>query len=201
MKIILNIILLISLNICYAQSKIDSLINNHYSYTEKILKDIVPSKILTENFEQNRKNMMFEVFNIEKDKLQRLNFKAFKKTNNNYRQILITYDIIINGKILSVIGFAFDNQGKLLNSISGIQEELKPKLKVLENRTKIDLNKAIEIARENGMIDIYYWNIDYEKRKLVWTIKSKFKDNQRKIITINSKNGKIMSDYIEIPID
>ena len=201
MKILLNILFVISLNICYAQSEIDSLIENNYSITEKILKDIVPIKIFEKNFIQSRKYIRFEIFNKKQDKLQRLNYNAFKKTGEKFNEILITYDVMINGIILTRLGFSYNRQGKLLNSISGIEEELKPNLQVLENKTKINLDKALEIAKNNGMIDIYYWNIDYKKRKLIWTIKSKHKNNERKIITINSKNGRILSNYIEIPID
>ena len=81
------------------------------------------------------------------------------------------------------------------------QEILKPYLKVLQNKTKIDLKKAIEIGNENGLNEIYFWNIDYEKRKLIWTLKSKLKNNNSKVIKINSKNGKVISEFIEITID
>ena len=78
---------------------------------------------------------------------------------------------------------------------------LEPYLRVLQNKTKIDLKKAIEIGNENGLNEIYFWDIDFEKKKLIWTLKSKLENNQSKVIKINSKNGKILSEFIEIPID
>ncbi len=81
------------------------------------------------------------------------------------------------------------------------QEILEPYLKVLDNTTTIDLKKALEIGNENGLNEIYFWDIDYEKRNLIWTLKSKLKNNQSKVIKVNSKNGKVISEFIEIPID
>ena len=81
------------------------------------------------------------------------------------------------------------------------QEILEPYLRVLQNKTKIDLKKALEIGNENGLNEIYFWDIDFEKKKLIWTLKSKLENNQSKVIKIDSKNGKILSEFIEIPID
>ena len=69
------------------------------------------------------------------------------------------------------------------------------------NKMLIDLKKALEIGNKNGLNDIYSWDIDYEKRKLIWTLKSKLKNNQSKVIKISSKSGKVISEFIEIPTD
>ena len=71
----------------------------------------------------------------------------------------------------------------------------------MQNKINIDLKEAIKIATKYGLNNIYFWDIDYEKRRLIWTLKSKMKDNRTKVIKINSKNGKVISEFIQIPID
>ena len=179
----------------YSQTKIDSLILSSHTKAELLFTKLVPKKILNENFKFIPENIIIEDYDLP----SRINFSD----SNKYKPVhhWISYNIMSNNLILTKLDLPFDINGELIYSKNGMKEILKPYLQVLERKTKVDLKKAIEIAKENGLTKIYNWDIDYEKRKLVWTLKSKLENNMSKVIKINSKNEKVLSEIIEIPID
>ena len=155
-------------------------------------------KKLTGEFEESK--TIIEVHNPEKG-LERISLAEFKKSEYPAIQIWLNYRITYQNLDLTELLIPFNLNCTTPWSKKDTQEILKPYLKVLQYKTKIDLKKAIEIGNENGLNKIYFWDIDYEKRKLVWTIKSKLESNQSKVIKINSKNGKVIAEFTETPID
>jgi hypothetical protein len=125
----------------------------------------------------------------------------FKKSEYPAIQFWLKYKITFQNLELTELSIPFNLNCTTPWSKKDTQEILEPYLKVLDNTTTIDLKKALEIGNENGLNEIYFWDIDYEKRNLIWTLKSKLKNNQSKVIKVNSKNGKVISEFIEIPID
>ncbi len=195
MKNLLNIIIILKLSFSFAQTKIDSLILSSHTKAELMFIELVPENILNENFKFISENIIIEDYDFP----SRINFSD----SNKYKPVhhRISYNIMSNNLILTKLDLPFDINGELIYSKNGMKEILKPYLQVLEDKTKVDLKKAIEIAEKNGLKKIYNWDIDYEKRKLVWTLKSKLENNMSEVIKINSKNEKILSKIIEIPID
>ena len=188
--------MILTLNICYSQINIDSIIDSKYSIIKnKILQEIVSDKIINENFKQKRKLIRLKVYNKEKGRYQIVNLKAFKRLGYDFIEIAIIYEIVTNGKILTYLRFPFDNF-RMLFHVGEIRDALKPYLLVLEDKIEINLDDAIEIAKKNGFNEIFSWKIYFEKRKLIWLIKEKLENKKIRIIKINSKNGKILSDYI-----
>ena len=201
MKLLTTILLLLSFGVSYPQSFIDGIIYcSEYRVNEQ-LRFSVEKDILENNFKFEKSQTIIEVYNENKDSLERLTLDKFNKSDFPATQLWLSYKVSYKNLILTEIQFPFNLNCTTPWGLKDTQEILKPYLKVLENKTKIDLIKALEIGKENGLNDIYYWDIDYEKRKLIWTLKSKLKDNQSKVLKINSRNGKIMSEIIEIPID
>ncbi|WP_159949977.1 hypothetical protein [Polaribacter septentrionalilitoris] len=201
MKILLTILLVLNFGVSNSQNFIDGIIYcAEHSANEK-LRFAIGEQILDNNFKFEKSETLIEVYNENEDRLERLTLDEFNKSNFPATQLWLNYKVMDENLILTELGFPFNLNCTTPWNKKEIQEILEPYLKVLQNKTKIDLKKALEIGNENGLNEIYYWDIDYEKRKLTWTLKSKLKNNQSKVIKINSKNGKVISEFIEIPID
>ena len=200
MKILLTTLLLSYFGVSNSQNFINGIIScAEHQFNEK-LRLIVDKDILKTGFEFNESKTIVEVHNPERG-LERISLEEFKKSKYPASQFWIKYKVSDEKLELTELSIPFNLNCTTPWSSKDIQEILEPYLKVLENKTKIDLKKALEIGKENGLNEIYYWDIDYEKKKLIWTLKSKQENNQSKVIKINSKNGKIISEFIEIPID
>lgn len=200
MKILLTILFLLNFGISNSQSFIDGIISCAEHRVNEKLKFIVDKNILEKNFEFKESNTIVEIHNPEKG-LERISLAEFKKSEYPAIQFWLNYKITHQNLDLTELLIPFNLNCTTPWSEKDTQKILEPYLKVILNKTKINLKKALEIGNENGLNEIYFWGIDYEKRKLIWTLKSKLKNNQSKVIKINSKNGKVTSEFIEIPID
>ena len=200
MKILLTILLLLNFGVSNSQSFIDGIITCAEHRVEEKLKFIVDKDILETNFKFEESKTIVEIHNPEKG-LERISLTEFKKSDYPAIQFWLNYKITCQNLELTELLIPFNLNCTTPWNKKDTQEILKPYLRVLQNKTKIDLKKALEIGNENGLNEIYYWDIDFEKKKLIWTLKSKLENNQSKVIKINSKNGKILSEFIEIPID
>ena len=200
MKILLTILLLLNFRVSNSQSFIDGIITCAEHRVEEKLKFIVDKDILETNFKFEESKTIVEIHNPEKG-LERISLTEFKKSDYPAIQFWLNYKITCQNLELTELLIPFNLNCTTPWNKKDTQEILKPYLRVLQNKTKIDLKKALEIGNENGLNEIYYWDIDFEKKKLIWTLKSKLENNQSKVIKINSKNGKILSEFIEIPID
>ncbi|MBJ2175881.1 hypothetical protein JBL43_16625 [Aureibaculum sp. A20] len=200
MKILLTILLLMNFGVSNSQNFIDGIISCANHRVDEKLRFIVDKDILETNFEFEELKTIIEVHNPEKG-LERISLEEFKKSEYPAIQFWLNYTITYQSLVLTELLILFNLNCTTPWSKNDTQEILEPYLKVLQNKTKIDLKKAIEIGNENGLNEIYFWDIDYEKKKLVWTIKSKLENNQSKVIKINSKNGEVISKLIETQID
>ncbi|WBL23852.1 hypothetical protein [Zunongwangia sp. HRR-M8] len=200
MKILLTTLLLLNFGVSNSQSFIDGIISCAEHRVEEKLKFIVDKDILETNFKFDESKTIVEIHNPEKG-LERISLAEFKKSDYPAIQFWLNYKITCQNLELTELLIPFNLNCKTPWSKKDTQGILEPYLRVLQNKTKIDLKKAIEIGNEYGLNEIYLWDIDFEKKKLIWTLKSKLENNQSKVIKINSKNGKILSEFIEIPID
>nr|WP_299074114.1 hypothetical protein [uncultured Allomuricauda sp.] len=200
MKISLTILFLLNFGVSNSQSFIEGIVSCAEHRFDEKLKFIVDKKILETNFEFNESKTIVEVHNPQKG-LERMSLAKFKKSEYPAIQFWLNYEITYQNLNLTELLIPFNLNCTTSWSEEDTQKILEPYLKVLENKTNIDLKKAIEIGNENGLSVISFWDIDYEKRKLIWTLKSKLNNNQSKVTKINSKNGKIISEFIEISID
>ncbi len=201
MKILLIIILLLNFGVSNSQNFIDGIINCSQKWANDNLRNTVGKQIFENNFKFDNSKTIIEVYNETENKLERITLKEFKTTEFPAIQIWLNYEVKDDGLLLTELLFPFNLNCTTPWELNDTKEIIEPYLKVLQNNTKIDLKKALEIGKENGLSQIYFWDIDYEKGKLIWTLKSKLENNQSKVIKINSKNGKVLSELIEIPID
>ena len=201
MKLLLTILLLLNFEVSNSQNFIDGIINCSKHWSNEKLRLSVEKDILDNNFKFEKSGTLIEVYNENEDKLQRLTLDEFNKSDFPATQLWLNYKVMDENLILTELLFPFNLNCTTPWSSKDTQEILEPYLKVLQYKTKIDLKKALEIGNKNGLNDIYSWDIDYEKRKLIWTLKSKLKNNQSKVIKISSKSGKVISEFIEIPTD
>lgn len=200
MKILLIILLLLNFGVSNSQSFIDGIISCAEHRVDEKLKFIVDEDILETNFKFEESKTIVEIQNPEKG-LERISLAEFKKSDYPAIQFWLNYKITCQNLKLTELLIPFNLNCTTPWSKKDTQKILEPYLRVLQNKTKIDLKKALEIGNKNGLNDIYFWDIDFEKKKLIWTLKSKLENNQSKVIKIDSKNGKILSEFIEIPID
>ncbi|WP_243471495.1 hypothetical protein [Winogradskyella sp. MH6] len=200
MKHFLILLFLLNFGVSNSQNFIEKIVSCAKHQFDEKLRFIVDKDILETNFEFNESKTIIEVNNPEKG-LQRISLVEFKKSEYPAIQFWLNYKITYQNLDFTELLVPYNLNCTTSWNKEDVNEILKPYLKVLESKTKIDLKKAIEIGKENGLDKIYFWDIDYEKRKLIWTLKSKLKNNQSKVIKINSKNGKIISEFIEIQID
>jgi len=200
MKILLTILLLLNFGVSNSQSFIDGIISCAEHRVEEKLKFIVDKDILKRNFKFEESKTIIEIHNPEKG-LERVSLTEFKKSDYPAIQFWLNYKITSQNLELTELLIPFNLNCTTPWNKKDTQEILEPYLRVLQNKTKIDLKKALEIGNENGLNEIYFWDIDFEKKKLIWTLKSNLENNQSKVIKIDSKNGKILSEFIEILID
>ena len=200
MKILLTILLLLNFGVSNSQSFIDGIISCAEHQVEEKLKFIVDKDILETNFKFEESKTIVEIHNPERG-LERISLVEFKKSDYPAIQFWLNYKITSQNLELTELLIPFNLNCTTPWNKKDTQEILEPYLRVLQNKTKINLKKALEIGNENGLNEIYFWDIDFEKKKLIWTLKSKLENNQSKVIKIDSKNGKILSAFIEIPID
>ncbi|GAA4113326.1 hypothetical protein GCM10022393_12260 [Aquimarina addita] len=200
MKILLTILLLLSFGVSNSQNFIDGIIYCAENSANEKLKFAVGTDIFESNFEFIESKTIVEVQNAEQ-RLERISLAKFKESEYLAIQFWLNYKVTHRKLGLTELLIPFNLNCTTPWNKKDTQEILEPYLKVLQNKTKIDLKKALEIGNENGLNKIYFWDIDYEKRRLIWTLKNKLKNNQSKVIKINSKNGKVISEFIEIPID
>jgi hypothetical protein len=200
MKILLTILLLLNFGVSNSQNFIDGIISCAEHQFDEKLNFIVDKNILETNFKFEESKTIVEIHNPEK-RLERISLAEFKKSEYPAIQFWLNYKITYQNLELTELLIPFNLNCTTPWNENDTQEILEPYLRVLQNKTKVDLIEAIEIGNKNGLNEIYSWDIDFEKKKLIWTLKSKLKNNQSKVIKINSKNGKILSEFIEIPID
>ncbi|MFC2110776.1 hypothetical protein ACFLSU_09430 [Bacteroidota bacterium] len=200
MKLLLTILLLLNFGVSNSQNFIDGIIYCAEHRVNEKLRFIVDKEILETNFEFEESKTIVEIYNSEK-RLERISLAEFKESEFPAIQFWLNYKITYQNLKLTELLIPFNLNCTTPWNKKDTQEILEPYLKVLQNKTKIDLKKALEIGNANGLNEIYFWDIDFEKKKLIWTLKSKLENNQSKVIKINSKNGKILSEFIEIPID
>lgn len=201
MKKIIVFLLLFNFTLSNSQNFIESAINCSQNWADKKLLYVTKKKIFDNHFKFNKSDILIEVFNEHIGKLERLKLSEFKKSQFPATQLWLNYTIIYENLVLTELRFPYNLNCTTPWNTRDIEKILKPYLKVLRNKTNIDLGEAIKIATNYGLDDIYFWDIDYEKRKLVWTLKSKMENNKSKVIKINSKNGKVISEFIQMPID
>ncbi|WMI70047.1 hypothetical protein [Mangrovimonas sp. YM274] len=200
MKILLTILLLMNFWVSNSQNFIDGIISCAEHRVEEKLKFIVDKDILEANFKFDKSKTIVEIHNPEKG-LERISLAEFKNSEYPAIQFWLNYRITCQDLELTELLIPFNLNCTTPWNKKDTQDILEPYLRVLQNHTKIDLKKALQIGNENGLNKIYFWDIDFEKKKLIWTLKSKLENNQSKVIKINSKNGKILSEFIEIPTD
>lgn len=198
-----NIVLLFLFNFTVSNSQefIESVINCSQNWANKRISYVTKKTTFDNHFKFDKSNTLIEVFNEDKRKLERLKLAQFKNSKFPATQLWLNYRIIYKNLILTELRFPYNLNCTTPWNTRNIEKILNPYLKVLQNKINIDLIEAIKIATEYGLNNIYFWDIDYEKRRLIWTLKSKMKDNKTKVIKINSKNGKVISEFIQIPID
>jgi len=200
MKSLLTILLLLNFGVSNSQNFIDAIISCANHRAEEKLRFVVGKVLLKTNFKFEESKTIVEVHNPEKG-LERISLSEFKKSEYPAIQFWLKYKVSDENLELTELSIPFNLNCTTPWNSKDIQEILEPYLKVLQDKTKIDLKKALEIGNKNGLNEIYFWDIDYEKKKLIWTLKSKLENNQSKVIKINSKNGKVLSEFNEIPID
>ncbi|MBR9847748.1 MAG: hypothetical protein GYB35_17385 [Algicola sp.] len=200
MKILLTILLLLNFGVSNSQNFIDGIISCAEHQVNEKFKFIVDKDILKTNFEFEESKTIVEIHNPEKG-LERISLAEFKKSEYPAIQFWLNYKITYQNLELTELLIPFNLNCTTPWNKNDAQEILEPYLSVLQNKTNIDLKEAIIIGKKNGLNEIYSWDIDFEKKKLIWILKSKLENNQSKVIKINSKNGKILSEFIEIPID
>jgi hypothetical protein len=197
MKFLLTILLILNFGVSNSQNFIDGIIKCSKHWANEKLRLVVEKEILDNNFKFEKSKTLIEVYNENEDKLERLTLNEFNKSDFPATQLWLNYKVMDENQILTELGFPFNLNCTTPWNKKDIQEILEPYLKVLQNKTKIDLKKALEIGYENGLREICYWDIDYEKRKLIWTIK----DKENNVLKVNAKNGKVCEKYIELRID
>ncbi|WP_405207208.1 PepSY domain-containing protein [Aquimarina sp. LLG6339-5] len=188
--------------ICNSQSFINKIVSCAKHNADEKLRFAVGKQISDSNFQFIKSKTIIEVYNQTKDKLKRLTLDEFEKSEYPATQLWINYKVIDEKLVLTELSFPFNLNCTTPWSLNDTKEIIEPYLKVLQNKTKVDLEKAIEIAQENGLRNINEWDINYEKGKLIWTIKDQRTKNQWHILKIKAKTGRIISDYYHvIPMD
>ncbi len=197
MKILLTILLLLNFGVSNSQNFIDGIIDcsNHWAIEQ--LRFLAGKQILDSNIHFEKTKTIIEVYNENQDKLEQLTLDEFRESDYPATQLWLSYRISDENLILTELLFPFNLNCTTPWNAGKTQEIIEPYLKVLQNKAKINLKKAFTIAEQNGMVNINNWDIDYEKGKLVWTLRNK----ENKVLKINAKNGKIIREFIEIPID
>ena len=201
MKILLTLILLISFEVCESQNQIKEVLYCAKNQSEYLIKKAVGKKIFESNFKFIKRETIIEIYNLDLDKLERVSLAEFENYKIPATQFWLIYKIKSQNLILTTLRIPFNLNCTTPWNSDETSEIIKPYLKVLTNKIRIDLKQVIKIAKSHGLSEINKWNIDYEKRKLVWTLKGKIENNQSKVIKINSKNGKILAEFTEIQID
>ncbi|WP_299673503.1 hypothetical protein [uncultured Tenacibaculum sp.] len=196
MRYFLTILFILTFKVSDSQNFIDGIIFCAKNQFDEKLRFIVDKDILNTNFEFNKSKTIIEIHNPKKG-LERINLSEFKASEYPAIQIWLNYKLTYQNFDLTELLVPYNLKCTTPWSKEDTQEILEPYLKVLKKQTTIDLKKAIEIGKRNGLNEIYFWDIDYEKRKLIWTLKGK----GSKVLKINSKNGKIISEFIETSID
>ena len=164
MKILLTILLLLNFGISNSQSFIHGIINCSNHHANEKLRFAVGKDILDNNFKFEKSETIIEVYNENKDKLERLTLYEFNKSDYPATQLWLNYKVIDENLILTELSFLFNLNCSTPWNLIDTKEIIKPYLKVLQNKTKIDLKKALKIGKANGLNKIYYWDIDYKKR-------------------------------------
>ncbi len=167
---------------------------------EKMIR-LCSKELFTEHFYFEKSKTLIETYNEIDNKLERIRFSEFKDKECHITQLWLYYKVMDENLVLTELSIPINLNCSSPWSWDDTKEIIEPYLIVLKDETKIDLKKALEIGVKNGLDNIYEWDIDFEKRKLIWTIKSELEKGRSKVIKINSKNGKIQAEYIEIPID
>jgi len=200
MKLLLTFLFLFNFEFSNSQSFIKSVIHCAKVRADEKLRFAVGKEIFDNDFQFEESKTLIEIYNKEEDILEKLNFADFK-TECQITQFWLYYKVSDRDQILTELLFPFNPNCTTPWATIKPKEIVKPYLKVLQNKTKIDLKEALKIGKDSGLNEIYFWDIDYEKSKLIWTLKSKLRKNQSKVIKINSKNGNIISTFVETPID
>ncbi len=197
MKILLTIILLLNFGVSNSQNFIDGIINCSQKLANNNLKNTIGKQIFENNFKLDKSKTIIEIYNETENKLERITLKEYRTTEFPATQIWLNYEVKDDGLLLTELLFPFNLNCTTPWELNDTKEIVEPYLKVLQNKTKIDLKKAILIAKKSGLKKITEWDIDYEKRNLVWTLK----DKENNVLKINAKNGKIISEIKEIQIE
>ncbi|WP_298481453.1 hypothetical protein [uncultured Maribacter sp.] len=201
MKLLTHLIIFLCIGVCRSQDFIDTRIScAKYRMEEKMIR-LCSKELFTEHFYFEKSKTLIETYNEIDNKLERIRFSEFKDKECHITQLWLYYKVMDENLVLTELSIPINLNCSSPWSWDDTKEIIEPYLIVLKDETKIDLKKALEIGVKNGLDNIYEWDIDFEKRKLIWTIKSELEKGRSKVIKINSKNGKIQAEYIEIPID
>lgn len=200
MKLLLTFLFILNFGISKSQNFIKSVIYCAKVRADEKLRFAVGKEILDNNFKFEESKTLIEVYNKEKDIVERIKF-ADLNAECQITQFWLYYKVTDGNHLLTELLFPFNPNCTTPWATIKPKNLMKPYLKVLQNKTKIGLKEALKIGKEKGLNKIYSWDIDYENSKLIWTLKSKLENKRSKVLKINSKNGKIISHFIEIPID
>ena len=201
MKFLTYLVTFLCFGVCSSQDFIDTRIScAKYRMEEKIIR-LSSKELFNKHFYFEKSKTVIETYNKIENKLERISFSEFKNKGCHITQLWLYYKVMDKNLVLTELLIPINLNCTSPWSWEDTKEIIEPYLNVIKDETKIDLKKALEIGAENGLDDIYEWDIDFEKRRLIWTLKSKLEKGRSKVIKINSKNGKVREEYIEIPID
>lgn len=143
------------------------------------------------------------------------------KLENDFNSIHLVY--IINDNNKNRIGYSKHNftvkNGEIYSSYNystkGLKKYYKTYLRVIKGRY-LSYEEAKKIVEKKGFHDIliyeliddkkWSFNNEMKKEKPTWTFKEQYIDDKNKlngyrVIKINARNGKVVSEFIEHPID
>lgn len=168
------------------------------------------------NIDESYLRLDFENEDLESIRLKISEIKNNTELLNNNKYTFFysfVYDLFFDECSIHKVNLRCDGD------ISNQLEQYKDVMKFLKKGRFISPSKAAEIAKRNGFEEIASFDLDYDPRwngpkyyeenenkwKVTWTIKAKNDSKDSKIgysvIKIDAKNGKVLSKYIEFPID
>jgi len=200
MRLLISILLVLNLGNIQAQDFIHKIVGCAIPRAEHLFINAVGKEIFENHF--NIDKTIVEVYDDKTETLCRYELDSFKTINLQATQFWLVYSLKEESFVLTELYFPFNLNCTTPWNLNDTKEIVKPYLKVLQNKVKVDLEGAIKIAKEEGLKSISEWDIDFEKRKLIWTIKDKETNkNEWKVIKINANRSRDYNYYLEIPID
>ena len=201
MKILLFTLLFLIFSYSNSQNFIEGIFDcSKYGADEK-LKKAVGVKAFNNHFKLAADKAIIEVYNEKSDRLERLTLEEFKQSDYPATQLWINYLVTDGDLVLTKLLFPYNLNCTTSWDIQNTKEIIDPYLKALQDDTIVDLREALRIGKDNGLREISDWNIDYEQGKLVWTLKGSFENNKFRVLKLNSRTGKVLTDHYELAID